>query len=198
MEELLKFDELLIFYPKFRAMEGVVTLQPSDFHLATEIGLATRAERFPVEVAKLLVRELEILWIKDIGSEQVVELRGKTAELRKLLFEIDRFASSGQFEKLPRQEAVEKAFEEARAASAEIARTRKLSTRMIHASLGILGGAVGNALPGYIGLLTGAALGGLVAIPFVEQSAEVLSKLGKKSHALAYFEVEQDLRKSDQ
>jgi hypothetical protein len=193
MEELVKFNELLIFYPRFRAADGVVTLQPSDFHLATEIGLATRAQRFPVEVAKLLVEKLEILWIKDLGWEQVVELRGKTAELRKLLFEIDRYASSGEFQKLPRQEALEKAFEEARAASAEIARTKNLSTKMIHASLGILGGAAGVALARYPGLLAGTALGGLGAIPFAEESAETLAKFRKKSHAIAYFDVQRGL-----
>ena len=63
-------------------------------------------------MAKLLTEKLKILWIKDLGWQQVVELRGKTAELRKLLFEIDRYASSGEFQNFPRQEAVEKAFEE--------------------------------------------------------------------------------------
>lgn len=193
LESMLKFNELLIIYPRYKALDGIVSLERSDFQLVNELGLSINAQTFPQEIAKLLVRRLPILAIKDIGLEQVVELRGKTQNLRKLLFEIDRYASSGEFEKLPRQEAVEKVFEEARAASAEIAGRKKLSTTMIHASLGILGGAAGAALAGYPGLLAGSIVGGLSAIPFAEESAEIVAKLGKKSHAIAYFDVQRGL-----
>jgi hypothetical protein len=198
LESMVKFNELLIFYPRYKALDGIVTLDPSNFQLATQLGLPTNTQPFPVEVAKLLARKLPILTIKDVGWEDVVELRGKTAELRKLLFELDRYASSGEFEKLPREDALEKAFEEARLASAEIAKARKLSTLTINASLGVLGGAAGVALAGYPGLLAslvGPAIGLLGEIPFAEETADALSKWRKKSHAIAYFDVQRSLER---
>jgi hypothetical protein len=192
---LLKYNELLVFYPRYRALDGVVTLQPSDFQLSTQLGLVIKAQPFPVDVAKLLTRKLPIVLIKDIGWDQIVEVRGKTAELRKLLLEIDQCASSGEFEKLPRQDALEKAFEEARLGSLEIARMKKWSTVGVHALVGILGGAAGVALAGLPGLVASATTGVIGAIPFAEESAEAISKLRKKSHAIAYFDVERGLKR---
>jgi hypothetical protein len=193
LEALLEYNGLLLYYPRCRALDGIVTLQPSDFKLASQLSLKANVQPFPVEVAKLLTRKLQLLLVKDIGWDQIVELRGKTSELRQLLFEIDRCASNGEFEKLPKQEALERVFEEARITSLDIARDRKLSTIAVNAFVGVLGGAVGQVLQGYPGLLSMATATVLAATPFSEKTAEVLSKWKKKSHGVAYFEVQRSL-----
>jgi hypothetical protein len=192
---LKKYAEYLVLMPRYYALDGIVSLTSSDFEIASQLGLKPAAELFPVDVGKMIARELPISFIRDLGDADVVDLQGQTASLRRLLLEIDQCARKGEYAKLPREEAIEKVFEEAENAARSIAESKKLYRILGGVTLGVLGPALGAALTGLPGLIAGAALGITSALPSVGILAERLAKWGQKSHAVAYFDLKKELGK---
>lgn len=193
---LKKYANYLVLYPRYYAFDGIVSLWASEVEQAKRLGFTLNSEVFPVDVATLIVRKLPIVFVKDIGFEQAIELHGRTAELRRLLSEMDRYAAEGELSGLPRSEAIEKAFEEAKEGATEIAKSGKLYTIFGEAGLGILGAAAGTALAGTSGFVAGAILGMVGPLPFIDRLAERLAKWKRKSHAIAYFDLGLSFRRN--
>jgi hypothetical protein len=97
MLALWKYSELFVLYPRYRALDGVVSLDSADFEIVRQLDLEIGAKPFPIDVAKLIVERMQVAFVRNMGWEQAVQLYGKTSELRRLLGEIDRCASKTEF-----------------------------------------------------------------------------------------------------
>jgi hypothetical protein len=184
-----QYSEYLVLYPRAYALDGVVALDSHEFQSSLRLGLKLNAEVFPVDIAKLISKRLPIAFLRDLGWDEAIELHGQTHELRRLLLEIDECASKGEYSKLPRSEAIDKAFRDARESYSQIGRTKSKHAIIGEAAIGVLGALAGTSLAGLPGLLAGAILSGVGALPLVEYTAEKAAKWKRKAHAVAYYEL---------
>lgn len=190
MREYLRF---LVVGPQFECLDGIVSLTKEDVAQGLPPEVKWIPEVFPVDVGKLLVQNLPLVFIKNIGFDETIEVSSSSADAAKLLFEIDNLASQGRFKELPRADAIQLAFREAQEAAHSMAKQKKLIELGAKVSIGVLGAGLGALLGGYPGLLAGSFGATYTILPTAEQIAESAVRWRKPHHAVTFYDLKSQL-----
>lgn len=180
------YRHLLYWVPK-RSMDGV---QSYDVDLARSAGLDVQA--FPLDVGKLLIKELRLIDFRKIGWAEILDICKETEKARKALLELDKAVGERKAEKaVDRTKALEDIWRDTAETIKSVITWKERFKNFITIGCGVIGGLLGSVseLKPILGHLIGGIGGGIVSTSIAEPTADYLVKLRKPSHVVATYDL---------
>lgn len=181
----------LLYYRPRDALEGIQSWSNKDFQLARRIDLKENQVRrfFPVDIGKLLCRELKLIDVRDLGFEKIVDLFGSTSTVCQTLYDLERAVREKRTTVIQdRNKALQRVWNECMEAVQAMIRERNLIVKAIPIALGVVGGVIGSLafLPGLIAGILGGGIGGLAVS---EEMADRLVTVKRPSHLVSLYRI---------
>ncbi|MBI3639697.1 MAG: hypothetical protein HY223_05210 [Thaumarchaeota archaeon] len=176
------------------SLGGVVSWDTLDALAAKNLGIDS-AKAFPIDVGKLLIKEFELVSIRDFGFEKIIKITNSTAKPRKALFALDEAVELHQEEKIiDRSLALRETWEETNEIVRSMNKSKDKITKFIPLSIGLVGGlsTAFNTLPGIISTILGIAGCQVIAEPLTE----FILKLGKPTHIVSIFDLSKEIHRN--
>ena len=171
----LLYGTILYTIPRL-ALNGTLSwIDPSlGPSLAKHFAAESLAEMFPVDVAKLLVRKLDLIGVRNIGIDEVLEISDTAREARVALLELEKAVAREQQEAaIDRAAALETVWHSVESEIQSMLSVRGHVASLIQVAFGAAGGIVGS-LAGLPTAIAG-ALGGMVSsLPVAQPIAQGL------------------------
>lgn len=180
----------------FYSLDGAWSLSSQNLTALAEAGINfCKPEVFPIDIGRMLIKELKLVQIIDCGIERILDICGETRQARKALRELDLAVQMRQAEKsLDRAAALKQVWEETNKMILDMATRYKNTAFVMPLILGVSGGAIGS-FGGLPGIVAGMVGGSLAALPVVTPTSAFIARLKRPNHVIAIYNLKKALQK---
>jgi len=180
------------------SIDGIMSLDKEDFNWAAVASRFKNIDKdidvFPCDVGQLLIKELRLMRVDNLGIDKVLEISKNTAKARRALLELDRAVAILQMDKIiDRARALESIWSDSNEIIDSMLRKAKLASLSFLVSVGIVGGMVGS-IGGSTGIIASIVGSVTSSLPIAKRVSESLVKLKKPAHTLAIFDLKKNLK----
>lgn len=191
--------ENLVYNPSV-ALDGIVSIERDKFLGHRVLNLFLREKNpltgqvFPIEIGRWLIETCQLVDVRDLGFEEVIEISEQTAKAREALWKLDKAVKHEQAQRvLHSRKAIQEVLEDTNRQLQSMIKASRATAKVISLSLAIIGGVIGS-LAGLPGVLLGAGGSAVSSLPYARPIADRLVKIRKPAHITAVYDLKRSSR----
>lgn len=180
------YKNLLIQQPSW-ALDGSISFDKSDQDEISDFKKIDVGDPFPSDIGKLLTKEFNLIQVKDMGFEKILDVTKNTGFARKALLELEKVVLSENNDKMiHRSQILREKWEETNQVIDSMVNLKTKTTKIVPASIGVLGSIASSVdQTGIIATILGTA----TALGFTGPVLDKIYQITKPNHVVAMYDL---------